>query len=338
MSELSPRGPLTAFLLEHVRDRVRALPPGPPPDVADPLGDDVLQLALYLCYELHFRGLPGVDERWEWDPGLLAWRRELEDAFEGALLERVAWPREVPGAADMDVALRGILDAAGPEEPSLSRHLERTGTLDQFREFVVHRSAYHLREADPHSFAIPRIDGRPKAALVEIQADEYGGGDPERIHARLFAATMRALGLDAAYAAYVERLPGPTLATVNLMSLFGLHRRWRGAIVGHLALFEMGSAVPNRRYGNGLRRLGAEPRALDFFDEHVEADAIHESIAAVDLAGGLAAQEPGLTGQILFGAMASDELDRRWAQVLLDAWEAGGTSLLEPLARAGAAA
>jgi len=192
MSELSPRGPLTAFLLEHVRDRVRALPLGPAPDVADPLGDHDLQLALYLCYELHFRGLPGVDDRWEWDPGLLAWRRELEDAFEAALLERIAWPREVPAAGEMDVALRAILDAAGPEEPSLSRHLERTGTLDQFREFVVHRSAYHLREADPHSFAIPRIDGRPKAALVEIQADEYGGGDPERIHARLFAATARA--------------------------------------------------------------------------------------------------------------------------------------------------
>jgi hypothetical protein len=165
--------------------------------------------------------------------------------------------------------------------------------MDQVLEFLVHRSAYQLKEADPHSWAIPRLAGAPKAALVEIQADEYGGGRPERVHARLFADAMDALGLDSTYGAYLDHIPGVTLATVNLMSLCGLHRRLRGAITGHLALFEMTSSIPNRRYAAGLRRLGVEdPRALAFFDEHVEADAVHEQIAAVDLAGGLARMEP----------------------------------------------
>ena len=44
------------------------------------------------------------------------------------------------------------------------------------------------------------------------------------------------------------------------MSLFGLHRRLRGALVGHLAAFEMTSSIPNRRYGDGLRRLGVRRR------------------------------------------------------------------------------
>ena len=60
----------------------------------------------------------------------------------------------------------------------------------------MHRSVYHLREADPHTWAIPRLAGRAKAALVEIQIDEYGGGRPERMHAELFRTTMRELGLD----------------------------------------------------------------------------------------------------------------------------------------------
>jgi hypothetical protein len=114
---------------------------------------------------------------------------------------------------------------------------------------------------------------------------------------------------------------------VNLMSLLGLHRRWRGAIIGHLALFEMTSSLPNRRYGNALRRLGLGERATDFFDEHVEADAVHEAVATVDLAGGLAASEPELTGDILWGARALDALEERWARHLLDAWEDGRTSL-----------
>ena len=43
---------------------------------ADPYGDD-LQLALYLCYELHYRGFAGVAPAWEWDPGLLRDRKSV---------------------------------------------------------------------------------------------------------------------------------------------------------------------------------------------------------------------------------------------------------------------
>ena len=296
-------------------------------DVADPLGDDDLHLALYLCYELHYRGLPGVDERWEWEPSLLRLRREWETIFEDGLLVAIGAP-EVSGPApdEMDLALRAVLEA--DEGPSLSSYLERTGSLEQLLEFVTHRSAYQLKEADPHSWAIARLSGPPKAALVEVQADEYGGGRPDRVHAELFAVAMQELGLDRTYGAYVDRLPGVTLATVNLMSLFGLHRRWRGAIVGHLAAFEMTSSLPNRRYANAVRRLGFGPRATDFFDEHVEADAVHENVAAVDLAGGLARLEPALAGHVLWGARALVELEGRWAQHLLDAWESGRSSLL----------
>jgi len=291
----------------------------------DPLADDDLHLALYLCYELHYRGLPGVPERWEWEPSLLALRRELEEAFEEGLLDRLGPPGAGVPAEEMDLALRAV--AESDDGPSLSVYLEREGSLEQFREFVVHRSAYQLKEADPHSWAIPRLAGAPKAALVEIQADEYGGGRPERVHAQLFADSMQALGLDHAYGAYLDQLPGHTLATVNLMSLLGLHRRWRGAIVGHLALFEMTSSVPNRRYGDGLRRLGQGAQATAFYDEHVVADAIHENIAAVDLAGGLARQEPALAGDVLWGARALIECEGRFGAALLTAWQDGGSSL-----------
>jgi hypothetical protein len=316
-----PRGPVTELLLDTLARPVEQLPPV----AVDDAGEEDLHLALYLCYELHYRGLPGVDERWEWEPSLLALRGALERRFEDAVRRDVPVPMN--GAA-IDVALREIeaTDAA----PSLSRHLERSGTLEQYLEFVVHRSAYQLKEADPHSWALPRLAGPPKGALVEIQADEYGSGDPRRIHAAMFADTMVALGLDSGYGAYVDRIPAVTLATVNLMSMFGLHRRLRGAIVGHLALFEMTSSVPNRRYAAGLRRLG-HPGATAFYDEHVVADAVHESIAAVDLAGGLARQEPAVAPDILWGAAALVELEGRFARHLLDAWTAGRSSLRVPL-------
>ena len=114
------------------------------------------------------------------------------------------------------------------------------------------------------------------------------------------------------------------------MSLFGLHRRLRGALVGHLALFEMTSSIPNRAYANGLRRLGFGGAATEFFLEHVEADAVHENVAAVDLAGGLARQQPELGPDILWGAKALAALDRRFADMALGSWEGGRGSLLAP--------
>ena len=332
----APRGPLSGTVLAALRctpgtlsfDDVTALDLT---DVGDPLADEDLHLALYCSYELHYRGFEGVDERWEWDPVLLALRARLEEVFETGLDQALAgWTPPQANAATMDVALRAIIDA--DDAPSLSRHLETRGTVEQFREFLVHRSAYQLKEADPHSWAIARLSGPPKAALVEIQADEYGGGDPDRVHATLFAQTMAAVGLDDTYGAYLDLLPGVTLATVNLMSLFGLHRRNRGKIVGHLALFEMTSSIPNRRYATGLRRLGLDSvQATAFFDEHVTADAVHENVAAVDLAGGLVRVEPPLVDDILFGARALVELEARWAIALLDAWQEDRTALHAPL-------
>ncbi|CAN5442665.1 iron-containing redox enzyme family protein [soil metagenome] len=293
----------------------------PPPWDCDPLFDDELHLALYLCYELHYRGFDGVDEGWEWDPALLAVRAGFEALFLDALIEE-AWPARPVG--DIEDELRTII--AGGSGPSLSGYMASAGTLEQLREFAVHRSAYQLKEADPHTWALPRLDGRAKAAMVEIQADEYGSGVLEDMHASLFADTMVALDLDATYGRYLDRLPGTTLATVNLVSLFGLHRRWRGALVGHLALFEMTSVVPMGRYAEACERLGV-PEARPFYDVHVLADVHHEVLAAEELAGGLVEDEPALASDVAFGARAVMAVEGRFAQRLHDAWAAGRSSL-----------
>jgi Iron-containing redox enzyme len=295
---------------------------------ADPLADDDLQLALYICYELHYRSFPEIDPAWEWSPALIAIRGALERVF----LERLR--AELPSEDEVEPRLVGDrlfeLEAAD-DGPSVGRWLERRPDLGRFREFVAHRSLYQLKEADPHSWAIPRLAGPAKAALLEVQSDEYGGGRPERMHSELFAKTMRALGLDDRENAYLDRVPGITMATVNLMSAFGLHAALRGALVGHLSMFEITSAGPNRRYGNALRRLGCGTDATDFYDEHVEADAVHENIAAYDLAGGFARMEPGLAPDVLFGARALLHLERRFAEHVLGAWERGGSSLRRAL-------
>ncbi|MEV0593678.1 iron-containing redox enzyme family protein [Nonomuraea cavernae] len=308
-------------------ERLREAPGGAAPPLASAasdLEDPDLQLALFCCYELHYQGFDDVDDRWEWEPSLLRARAMLERAFEEALARAVPWPEPV-GPRDVRRVLKEL--AAADDGPSVSAFMRREATLEQFREFVVHRSIYHLKEADPHTWAIPRLRGGPKAALVEIQADEYGGGRRERMHAELFRGTMRHLGLDDSYGAYLGRVPPITLAISNAMSLFGLHRRLRGAALGHLAALEMTSSQPNRRYAIGLRRLGGDAAATRFYDEHVQADAVHEQIAVHDMCGGFAAAHPEQTGVLLWGAACALTLERLWAGHVMSRWERGRTSL-----------
>jgi hypothetical protein len=324
-----PRGPLSAALRSDLatRSALSAATIEQGHRVADAgacaLTDEDLQITLGVCYELHYRGFDGVSEDWEWDPALIRLRNGLERRHLTAL-RTLAGPISATGEP-IDRQLGDLI--AADDGPSLSSFMAKQGTLEQWREYLTLRSVYHLKEGDPHTFAVPRLSGRTKSAMVEIQADEYGGGTAARMHSTLFAGMMRALGLDDSYGALWDDAPAAAFTSVNTMSLFGLHRRWRGAALGHLAAVEMTSSEPSRRYSAGLRRLGFDERVTVFYDEHVEADAVHEQIASVDMCGSLVADEPQLAPDVLFGAACSLAMDAVAAQHLLGAWEAGRSAL-----------
>jgi hypothetical protein len=318
------RGPLTQHVLDHLSGPPHHLPPAPSLDGdVDVLSDDDAQLALYCCYELHYQSFDGVDDGWEWETSLLAFRGQLERAFEHRLAEELG---PAAGGGDMEQRLAEVIERT--DGPSLSSYMLEQGTIEQMREFAVHRSAYQLKEADPHTWAIPRLHGGPKAALVEIQFDEYGRGVEAEMHSTLFVDTMEALGLDTGYGAYLDLLPGTTLATTNLISLFGLRRRWRGARVGHLAVFEATSVGPMGRYAAAMRRLLPGSAGDRFYAVHVEADSHHQVVAWKQLAAGLVAGEPALADDVVFGARALMLVEDQFARHLLGAWSAGRSSLL----------
>ncbi|MGV9426236.1 iron-containing redox enzyme family protein [Streptomyces sp. NPDC003656] len=312
------RGPLSAAVLTALRE-------GTEPDVTtlpdDAYGDD-LQLALYTLYELHYQGFADVSERLEWDPDLLALRARLEDRFLGALRADVPVDAEDTPETALDELQVEPADGGG-----VSYFLRDHGTLGQAREYAALRSLYHLKEADPHAWVIPRLRGRAKAAMVAVEYDEFGAGRADEIHAQLFADLMADLGLDTAYGTYLDAAPAEALATVNLMSLFGLHRALRGALVGHFATVEVTSSPASRRLARALERIGAGPAAVRFYTEHVEADAVHEQVVRHDVVAGLLEHEPRLADDVVFGVRATTYLEDRLAEVLLGAWRAGGTAL-----------
>jgi hypothetical protein len=291
---------------------------------ADPYGED-LQLALYALYEMHYRGFDDVPEDREWDPELLRFRAALEARFLDALRADAA------SGAGVDEVFAELLTEPADHSGSVAYHLEHAGERWQMREYAALRSLYHLKEADPHAWVIPRLHGRPKAGMVAVEYDEFGAGRAEDVHSQLFADLMSGLGLDASYGRYLEHAGSEALATVNLMTLFGLHRTLRGALVGHFACVEVTSSPASRRLAAAMRRLDAGPAPERYYTEHVEADAVHEQVVRREVVAGLLAQEPRLAGDVTFGVTATVHLEDRLARHLLTAWRAGDTALRRSL-------
>jgi hypothetical protein len=86
----------------------------------------------------------------------------------------------------------------------------------------------------------------------------------------------------------------------------------------------MTSSLPNAPLrATELRRLGLpDAGGLRYFDEHVEADAVHEQVAAHDLCGGLVEAEPALRGDVLLGARACLAVEGLFSRAMLTRWGA----------------
>lgn len=296
-------------------------------DVADCLSDRDFQLALWILYELHYRGFEGVDPAAEWDPRLLVSRAGLERTMEHAVRVLVASADHAPPALEPDsdpapqVVKALVQMTIGDGVSPVATFLRRRATREEFRDYLAERAVYHLRESDPQSFVLPRLAGAAKAALAELQYDEYGGGRPDRLHATLFARALESLDMSTDVASYLPDVSGETLASVNLMSLFALNRRLRGAAMGHLAAFEATSSLPCEQILRGARRLKLPEAVQDYYDEHVVADAVHEQLAIRSICGNLVADEPDLAEDVLFGAAACLAVDSSAGQRLLADWQ-----------------
>ena len=284
---------------------------------ADPFDRDT-QLAWFMLNETSFGGWRDVDDDAEWDPAVVGLRRQFENWF----VDTVGVDRDVVDPVGL---VRDIL--AADDGVSMSRYLSEFGTSDQVMESLQLRHPYQSKEADPHTFAIPRLSGTVKRALCEIQSGEYGVGH-RSTHAELFCDALAALD-DLGDCGLVERLPGVAFATSNLVTMGGLNRARRGIAVGQLALFEMDSVKPNGTMVEVCDRLQLPAATRRFFDVHVMADAEHEVIAQQAFLIDYPIREPEQLCNVLFGIRAQHVIDVALAHHALRAWTNGVSALVD---------
>lgn len=333
-----PRGPISTSVVEHLRQpssstdaQLRTVSQELSPGITN---DEDRLLALWVLQGLSYHGYSGVDPDLEWDLAAVQARARLEAELEEELLAAVnpVVGELLPEARrDLTRTLFSLPDRVAASAPSMSAWARSSMTAEQWREMLVLRSASQLKEADPHTFAVPRIPGRAKVALMEIQFDEYGSGEPAALHSELFAQAMAAVGLDRSYGGYADTWPAPVLLSNVTLGWFAGRRRWAPAVVGHLTMVEMTSSLPSKFYVAGARRLGLPEEAWRYFDEHVEADAAHEQVAVRDVCGALVDDHPETLPTLLVGAVAGLHVEGLVAELVMGAWEQGRSALRMPL-------
>jgi pyrroloquinoline quinone (PQQ) biosynthesis protein C len=141
----------------------------------------------------------------------------------------------------------------------------------------------------------------------------------------MYARALEGAGLDPTYGAYVGEASAISLASANVMSLFALNRRLLGAGLGHFAAFEATSSMPSRMVASGIERLGLGDAVAAYFHEHVEADAVHEQVAAREICAAYVSDDPGRRADVLFGAACLLHLDAIFGAELLASWESAAT-------------
>ena len=152
------------------------------------------QLALWMLYELHYRGFDGVPEDREWDLGLLGLRRELEHRFENELARRrgaLRWPlsRRTATWRDQLLALIAADDEPVPGRVPAARCLAGAGArlparaqraaAQGVRPAVVRAPPDHrVRQGRPRRAAVRRVRRRPTGAPARHASSPTRSGPP----------------------------------------------------------------------------------------------------------------------------------------------------------------
>ncbi|HZI14515.1 MAG TPA: iron-containing redox enzyme family protein [Myxococcus sp.] len=212
---------------------------------------------------------PALSYEGAWLSGLL---KELEEGYAGE------WPRT---AADFNAAFKTLLerDQATPSEGS--RFVAESATREQFRSLLSEYALDGLTEAQAMFAVLPRLDPATQAPVMRILIDEFGCGNPARVHSTLYGNLLSELRLPTALEPYLtERCP-ESFAFVNVYHWLTKRAPTVDYYLGALVWTE--SVIPSsfQCYVQACERLGIQNH--HYFSEHVHIDAYHARDALLAL-------------------------------------------------------
>lgn len=260
----------------------------------EPFDERDALLALHTVHDLHLAPIERLAgaERWQHHPAVagLKWRLEADliaslDADDAT----VDWalPDE-PVAAVRAVAALGLV-------PDLYRWVAEDATAEAMITFLALEGGPDGGFDDLVATCQIGLAGEAKLEMARNYWDEMGNGTADRVHTELHRKLVRSL--DMPVVAPAEQ-PVELLRRSALNGLLGTNRALQPEMTGALGLLELQAGPRCRQVLAGLRRLGADDDALDFYDEHAVADPRHGKDWLDKVVATLAADARFATGMV----------------------------------------
>jgi hypothetical protein len=167
-----------------------------------------------------------------------------------------------------------------PPSPA-SQWLAHEMSREQLQMLMSEYAIDGLTEAIAMFAIIPRLQGTAQSAVMRVLIDEFGCGNPQRVHSELFRKLLHELALPDDLQVYLGTVNEESLAFVNLyhyLTKRAPHVDW---YLGALAYTEMVIPVSFAGFATACQRLGIRHRA--YFTEHIHIDAYHTHDALLAL-------------------------------------------------------
>ena len=199
--------------------------------------------------------------------------KHFEGAFVEAFREHVApLVAGVPTDPDGFIAWFEDLKASGPGQwDPLFAWLENEASIHDMRWFLTQEAAGEAGFDDLVALTQVRLPDRAKLELARNYWDEMGRGNPKGMHGPMLHYVIESLDLDPR----IETTVWESLALANAMTAMATNRRFAWHSVGALGAIELTAPARSAAVGQGMRRLGLDPRQRRYFDLHATLDIKH---------------------------------------------------------------
>ncbi|MER5485335.1 iron-containing redox enzyme family protein [Streptomyces sp. NPDC002812] len=234
----------------------------------------------------------------------LALIEDLEAAWIEPLVEDLA-DRTPPLAsrAEWKARLDGLL-ALEREGSAAGSFLAEKATREQFAHVVREFALDGLTEAQNFFPAIPRLPLRAQMAVMRVLIDEFGCGNLQQTHSKLYLDLLAELGLPQELESFVDTTSDETYAFLNVFYWLTQRAAHVEYFLGALAYLEASIPDAFTVQARACARLGiAQGR---YYTEHLHIDTFHmremqTAIKEYEAARGLDATKLWVGAQLLSG-------------------------------------
>ena len=207
---------------------------------------------------------------------------------------------EAPTDATGFVAWFEALEATGPgQHDPLFDWIEHEATIDDLKWVLTQEAAGEAGFDDLVALTQIRMPDRAKLELARNYWDEMGRGNPKGMHGPMLHFVVESLGLKPS----IETTVWESLALANAMSAMAGNRRYAWHSVGALGAIELTAPARSAATGQGMRRLGLDPRQRRYFDLHATLDIKHSEEWNKEAIVPLVTEDPRRATAIAEGAL-----------------------------------